>query len=106
MHDVIVIGGGFAGVTAARESVLGGAEPLLLEARDQLGRGTWTQLWNETNVELGGGWVHWHQPHVWAEITRAGLGVEIGEDAQISSWFVGDERREGAISGGDGMAER
>ncbi|HET6656832.1 MAG TPA: FAD-dependent oxidoreductase, partial [Gaiellaceae bacterium] len=42
----------------------------------------------------------------WAEITRAGLGVELGEDAQISSWFVGDERREGAIAERDAIAER
>jgi monoamine oxidase len=106
MHDVIVIGGGFAGVTAARESVLGGAETLLLEARDRLGGRTWTQRWNETNVELGGGWVHWHQPHVWAEITRAGLGVEIGEDAARASWYAGEERREGTIEERDAIAER
>ena len=106
MHDVIVIGGGFAGVTAAREATLGGASVLLLEARDRLGGRTWTHRWNDTDVELGGGWVHWHQPHVWAEITRAGLGVELGEDAQISSWFVGDERREGSITERDAIAER
>src|SRR4029453_5638327 len=106
MYDVIVIGGGFAGVTAAREATLGGASTLLLEARDRLGGRTWTHRWNDTDIELGGGWVHWHQPHVWAEITRAGLGVELGEDAQISSWFVGDEPREGAIKERDAIAER
>jgi monoamine oxidase len=106
MYDVIVIGGGFAGVTAARETTMGGASTLLLEARDRLGGRTWTHRWNDTDVELGGGWVHWHQPHVWAEITRAGVGVELGDDAQISSWFVGEERREGAISERDAIAER
>jgi monoamine oxidase len=106
MHDVVVIGGGFAGVTAAREAALGGKDTLLLEARDRLGGRTWTHRWNDTDIELGGGWVHWHQPHVWSEITRAGLGVEIGEDAQISSWFAGDERREGPITERDAIAER
>jgi len=106
VYDVVVIGGGFAGVTAARETTLGGASTLLLEARDRLGGRTWTHRWNDTDIELGGGWVHWHQPHVWAEITRAGLGVELGDDAQISSWFAGDERREGAISERDAIAER
>jgi monoamine oxidase len=106
MYDVIVIGGGFAGVTAARETTVGGASTLVLEARDRLGGRTWTHRWNDTDVELGGGWVHWHQPHVWAEITRAGVGVELGDDAQISSWFSGDERREGAISERDAIAER
>jgi hypothetical protein len=43
---------------------------------------------------------------VWSEITRAGLGVELGEDAQISSWFAGDERREGPITERDAIAER
>jgi monoamine oxidase len=104
--DVIVIGGGFAGVTAARETTLGGADTLLLEARNRLGGRTWTHRWNDTDIELGGGWVHWHQPHVWSEITRAGLAVELGEDAQVSSWFVGDERREGTIAERDAIAER
>ena len=75
---MIVIGGGFAGLTAAREATLGGASTLLVEARDRLGGRTWTQRWNGTDIELGGGWVHWHQPHVWSEITRAGVAVERG----------------------------
>jgi pseudooxynicotine dehydrogenase len=105
-HDVIVIGGGFAGITAARETTLGGGDTLLLEARDRLGGRTWTRRWNGTDIELGGGWVHWHQPHVWSEITRAGLAVELGEDAQVSSWFVGDERRLGTIGERDAIAKR
>ena len=106
MFDVIVIGGGFAGVTAAREATLDGASTLLLEARDRLGGRTWTHRWNETDVELGGGGVHWHQPHVWAEITRAGLGVELGEDAQVGGGFAGDERRSGPLAERDAIAER
>jgi monoamine oxidase len=105
-YDIIVIGGGFAGVTAARETARGGAKTLLLEARDRLGGRTWTHRWNDTDVELGGGWVHWHQPHVWSEITRAGLAVELGEDAQVSGWFVGDERHSGTLPERDAIAER
>ena len=45
MPDVIVIGGGFAGVTAAREASLRGRSVLLLEARDRLGGRTWTAPW-------------------------------------------------------------
>jgi monoamine oxidase len=106
VHDVIVIGGGFAGVTTARETTLGGADTLLLEARDRLGGRTWTHDWNGTDIELGGGWVHWHQPHVWSEITRAGVGTERGEDAARASWFAGDERRTGSIADRDAIAER
>ena len=105
-YDVIVIGGGFAGVTAARETARGGAKTLLLEARDRLGGRTWTQRWIDTDIELGGGWVHGHQPHVWSEITRAGLAVELGEDAQVSGWFVGDDRRTGTLPQRDAIAER
>jgi len=106
MHDVIVIGGGFAGVTAARETARGGAETLLLEARDRLGGRTWTARWNDTDIELGGGWVHWHQPHVWSEITRAGLAVEVSEDTDVAAWFVGEERRPGTMVERDAIAER
>jgi monoamine oxidase len=106
VHDVIVIGGGFAGVTTARETTLGGANTLLLEARDRLGGRTWTHDWNGTDIELGGGWVHWHQPHVWSEITRAGVATERGEDAARASWFAGYERRMGSIADRDVIAER
>jgi hypothetical protein len=50
--------------------------------------------------------VHWHQPHVWSEITRAGLAVDLGEDAQVAGWFVGDERHPGTLPERDAIAER
>jgi pseudooxynicotine oxidase len=105
-HDVIVVGGGFAGVTAAREIVLQGRSVLLLEARDRLGGRTWSTEWDGIPVEYGGQWVHWHQPHTWSEITRAGLRVELTDDAERSHWWVGDERRDGTIAERDAIAER
>jgi pseudooxynicotine oxidase len=106
VHDVVVIGGGFAGVTTAREAALAGADVLLVEARDRLGGRTWTHSWNGQEIELGGGWVHWHQPHVWSELTRAELAVELSPDADVAAWFVGDERRSGTIGDRDAIAER
>jgi pseudooxynicotine oxidase len=106
MRNVIVIGGGLAGLTTARETTLGGADTLLLEARDRLGGRAWTHRWNETDIELGGAWVHWHQPHVFSELTRAGLTVALSEDADVAGWFVGDERRSGTIQERDAIAER
>jgi putrescine oxidase len=41
-HDVIVIGGGFAGLTATRELRKSGRSVLVLEGRDRLGGRTWT----------------------------------------------------------------
>jgi pseudooxynicotine oxidase len=106
VHDVIVVGGGFAGVTSAREAALRGRSVLLLEARDRLGGRTWQAPWNGTTVEYGGQWVHWHQPHTWSEITRAGLRVELSSDPASAAWYVGEERREGTIEERDAIAQR
>jgi monoamine oxidase len=106
MRDVIVVGGGFAGVTAAREASLRGRSVLVLEARERLGGRTWSTEWDGLRVEYGGAWVHWHQPHTWSEITRAGLRVQVSEDAERAAWYVGDERREGTIAERDAIAER
>src|SRR5205085_9986619 len=54
--------------------------------------------------EYGGGWVHWHQPHTYSEITRAGLTVELSEDAQRAAWYVGGVRRTGTVAERDAIA--
>jgi monoamine oxidase len=105
MPDVIVIGGGFAGVTTAREAALAGRDVVLLEARDRLGGRTWTADWHGEQIEYGGGWVHWHQPHTWSEITRAGLTVELSPDAGSAAWYVDGQRRSGSIAERDAIAE-
>ena len=74
-YDVVVVGGGFAGCTAARELQQAGYRTVLLEARDRLGGRTWTSTFAGKQVEMGGTWVHWHQPYVWAELRRYGLEV-------------------------------
>ena len=73
--DVIVIGGGFAGATAARELGKDGYRVALLEARNRLGGRTFTSTFADQQIEFGGAWVHWLQPHVWPEMERYGLGV-------------------------------
>jgi monoamine oxidase len=74
--DVVVIGGGFAGITAARDLKQRGFDVLLLEARDRLGGRTWHKEVNGFPVELGGTWIHWTQPFVWAEKERYGLEIQ------------------------------
>ncbi|MCK5752445.1 MAG: FAD-dependent oxidoreductase, partial [Mycobacterium sp.] len=71
-YDVIVVGGGFAGVTAARNLTHSGHRVVLLEGRDRLGGRTFYEHADSLgrSVEMGGTWVHWLQPHVWAEMTR------------------------------------
>lgn len=75
-YDAVVVGGGFAGVTAARELSAAGLRTALLEARERLGGRTWTSDFGGLPIELGGAWVHWRQPHVWSELTRYGIGIE------------------------------
>jgi len=94
VRDVVVIGGGFAGLTAARELRHAGLDVLLLEARERIGGRTMTTAISGHTVELGGTWVHWHQPHVWAELTRYGIGVTPSRPPARATWVVGDERRE------------
>ena len=106
LYDVIIVGGGFAGLTAARECALPGRRTLLLEGRDRLGGRTWNTQWNGMTVEYGGQWVHWHQPHAFAELTRAGLAVKISDKADRVQWYVGDERRSGTHDERDAIARR
>ena len=68
--DVVVIGAGFAGLVAARELGRAGLDVLVLEARGRVGGRTWTDRRLGHDLELGGTWVHWVQPHTWAEMTR------------------------------------
>lgn len=84
-HDVIVIGGGFAGVTTSRELSRRGYKVALLEGRDRLGGRTWykDEALPGHSLELGGTWVHWFQPHVYSEITRYGL--ELVETVGVSA---------------------
>jgi pseudooxynicotine oxidase len=106
VHDLVVVGGGFAGVTAAREAALRGRRVLLVEARDRIGGRTWTGPWEGESIEYGGGWVHWHQPHTWSEIMRAGLAVQLSAEADVAAWYVGGERRTGTSAERDTIAQR
>ena len=86
MLDVVVVGGGFAGVTAARETALRGA-PHAARRGPRPARRPHLDLaaGSGLDIELGGGWVHWHQPHTWSEIVRAGLEVEVGQETELAA---------------------
>ncbi|WP_158303124.1 flavin monoamine oxidase family protein [Prauserella endophytica] len=82
-YDVIVIGAGFAGATAARECATRGFRTLVLEGRDRIGGRTWTSRFsNGQPVDIGGTYVHWRQPHIWAELTRYGLTGDVIPSAE------------------------
>lgn len=77
VHDVIVIGAGYCGLTASRDLSVAGRQVLLLEARDRIGGRTWSSNIDGYPFEMGGTWVHWHQPFVWREIARHGLTSQV-----------------------------
>ncbi|RSL70864.1 hypothetical protein CEP53_001759 [Fusarium sp. AF-6] len=73
-YDVVVIGTGFSGLIAARNlSRNPNLTVLLVEGRDRIGGRTWTAKALGEEFEMGGTWVHWNQPHVYAELHRYGL---------------------------------
>lgn len=95
--DLIVIGGGFAGVTAARDASLRGLRTLLLEARPRLGGRTDVADFGGHRIEVGGTWIGPGQPHVWAERMRYGL--PLAESAAAGAtryvWYGEGKRHEG-----------
>lgn len=90
--DVIIIGGGMAGVTTARELRKGGYSTILLEARDRLGGRTFSSRFAGEVVEMGGTWIHQSQPFVWAERMRYRLDIVESPGAAIPDRVVYRER--------------
>ncbi|KAM0425582.1 hypothetical protein ACHAPT_009113 [Fusarium lateritium] len=73
VFDVVVLGAGYAGLTACRDLTLSGYNVLLLEARDRLGGRTYTADVDGHLYEMGGTWIHWQQAHVYRELSRYSL---------------------------------
>jgi monoamine oxidase len=107
MADVIVIGAGVAGLTAARVLSQEGLTVALLEARDRLGGRIFTHH-DTTPVELGAEFIH-GKPEVTFEIVRAGgiKAIEMrgnlwlardGELSPASGWDSGDDELWSALS--------
>jgi monoamine oxidase len=64
VYDVIVVGAGVAGLTAASDLAANGLDVVVLEARDRIGGRTHTVSLGDAEVDLGAAWVHdpWHNP--------------------------------------------
>ncbi|MEV4732407.1 NAD(P)/FAD-dependent oxidoreductase [Saccharopolyspora sp. NPDC049426] len=97
--DVVVVGGGVAGLITARELGRKGLRVTVLEARDRLGGRVWTDHRLGRDLEIGGTWLHWVQPHAWAEVNRYGLEVTRGPRPEEAYWLAGDEVRTGTLDG-------
>lgn len=74
LYDVIVVGAGYAGLTATHELVKAGKNTLLLEARDRIGGRVWTQCFDDGSyVDLGGAWVGPTQDRLYALAREFGV---------------------------------
>ena len=69
MHDVVVLGAGMAGVTAARECERNGLTAVVLEATERIGgRMLTTRDFANAPVECGAEFVHTENADTWTEI--------------------------------------
>lgn len=90
--DVVVVGAGLAGLSAARKLVAGGKTVRVLEARDRVaGRNCGGFLSNGIPVELGGQWVGPGQDTVLELIGELGLETFATYDSGAAITFVDGE---------------
>lgn len=73
MTDVVVVGAGLAGLSAARRLVAAGRSVTVLEARARVGGRTWTVPMGEGTFDLGGQWIGPGQPRMSALVAEFGL---------------------------------
>lgn len=68
--DVIVVGAGIAGISAAAELQKQGKSVLVLEARDRLGGRTWSVRHKSVLLEMGASWLHGLENNPLAQFAR------------------------------------
>jgi monoamine oxidase len=81
--DVVIVGGGAAGVGAARRLAQTNYSTMLLEAGPRLGGRAWTQEVEGMNLDLGCGWLHSADRNAWIGIAEA-AGIAI--DRRPAQW--------------------
>ena len=72
-NDVVVIGAGMAGLTAARVLAEAGLKVLVFEAQDRIGGRILTRHIGDEAIELGAEFIHGRPAELWALIDEAGL---------------------------------
>jgi monoamine oxidase len=81
--DVVVIGAGMAGLTAARALAEAGLKVLVVEAQDRIGGRILTRHVGDEAIELGAEFIHGRPPELWALIDEAGLETYERGGAQV-----------------------
>lgn len=76
--EVVIVGGGAAGIAAARRLHEAGVDCLLVEARDRLGGRGWTVATSSGEaIDLGCGWLHSADCNPWSDIAlREGFALD------------------------------
>ena len=93
--DVVVIGAGLAGLTAAADLNAAGVRVVTVEARSRAGGRAWTQpgaLAGEP-FEMGGMLVDTSQLAITAALNRYGLTTSPVADVQATAWWTAGQRR-------------
>lgn len=83
--DVVIVGGGAAGIGAARRLAQSNYSTLLLEASARLGGRAWTHEISGLSLDLGCGWFHSADRNAWISIAEA-AGVPI--DRTPAQWGI------------------
>lgn len=101
--DVVVVGAGLAGLTAARILLDAGATTVVVEARDRVGGRTHSVIQDSRLIEYGGQWTGPTQDRVLGLIAEFGLDTFTQYSAGDNLQFTGSRllRYSGAIPTGD-----
>ncbi|HXX26764.1 MAG TPA: NAD(P)/FAD-dependent oxidoreductase [Pseudolabrys sp.] len=111
--EVVIIGGGAAGVAAGRHLHDAGIDCLIVEARNRLGGRAFTETRAGCPIDLGCGWLHSADKNEWTEVAKAqgrkidetpppwarsSLGFRVNEQADYRHAFNEFEERVGKIA--------
>jgi monoamine oxidase len=74
LYDVVIIGAGLSGLTAARRLIEGGKKVLVLEAQDRVGGRTWSQsIGNGSFIDIGGQYIGKGHDSMYKLVSESGL---------------------------------
>jgi monoamine oxidase len=83
--DVVIVGGGAAGIGAARRLAASALSVLLIEAGPRIGGRAWTHKVSGLPLDLGCGWLHSGDRNAWSRIAEE-MGFAI--DRRAPAWGV------------------
>jgi monoamine oxidase len=91
-YSVVIVGGGAAGIGAARRLHDAGVDCLIVEARERLGGRAWTVATDSgIPIDLGCGWLHSAERNPWREIAeRQGRAIDKSPPPWMRRWIPAD----------------